>query len=94
VATIAEVVCIHLREHYNAHQRIARIGVVNQDGTRWTLAESAAIVGIESGQYAFYVNVGGKHVMVEVAAHEGHKYLKTVADGYAPTNLLGLPECQ
>jgi hypothetical protein len=94
MATIAEVVCIHMRQHPNPHQRVAHIGVLNQDGTRWKLAESAAIIGIESGQYGFYVNVGGKHVMVEVATHDEHKYLKTVADSYAPNTLLCLPECQ
>jgi hypothetical protein len=30
---------------------------------------------------------------VIVAVHNGHKYIKTKADGIQPDNLLSLPEC-
>jgi hypothetical protein len=55
--------------------------------------EDAAIAAIENGRFSFFVNVNGKEVDVIVATHERRKYLKTTADGYAPNNLLSLPEC-
>jgi hypothetical protein len=57
------------------------------------MPEEAAITAIETKQFSFFVSVGGKDVDVIVATHEGRKYLKTTADGYAPNNLLSLPEC-
>lgn len=85
-----EVNCINKRgDHYNPHERIQRIGYQNS----WTLSEDLAIRKIESGVDSFYVNVNGRQVDVIVATHSGRKYLKTEADGYAPNNLLNLPEC-
>ena len=52
-----------------------------------------AIAGIERGQWAFYVSVGGNSVWVIIALHNGNKYLKTQADGIHPDNLLALPDC-
>ena len=93
MAASVQVSCINKREHQNPHERITRIGGVNANGTRWSLSESEAIAGIESGQWRFYVSVQGKSVSVVVAIHLGRKYLKTEADDYAPNNLLSLPEC-
>ena len=87
------VTCIHKREHHNPHERIVSIGGSNPDGSRWELPESQAIVDIKSGKYDFYVIVGGRTVDVVVAQHLGREYLKTVADNYAPNNLLSLEEC-
>jgi hypothetical protein len=88
-----QISCINKREHLNPHERILYVGGINSDGTRWKLSETQAIVAIEAGQYSFYVNVLGRMVDVIVAIHLGRKYLKTVADGYAPNNLLSLDEC-
>lgn len=55
--------------------------------------EDAAIRSIEQGVHSYFVSVGGKRVDVIVATHGGRKYLKTTADGYAPNNLLNLPDC-
>lgn len=42
----------------------------------------------------FNVSVAGQSVSVTVAKSAyGNKYLKTVADGEQPNNLLSLPEC-
>lgn len=85
-----QVTCINKRgSHYNPHERIQNIG--NQNN--WTLSEDLAIRKIEGGSDSFYVNVNGREVNVIVAVHNGRKYLKTEADGYAPNNLLNLPEC-
>ena len=92
MASRHQVSCINKRVHGDPHERIEYIGGVS-DSKRWKLSESEAISGIESGKWAFYVSVGGRTVDVIVASHNGRKYLKTVTDGYAPNNLLSLPEC-
>lgn len=86
-----QVTCIAKRgDHYNPHERISHIG--NQAGA-WMLTEESAIQRIETGQDSFYTLVNGRETDIVVATHNGRKYLKTVADGYAPNNLLALPEC-
>ncbi len=87
-ATLLQVSCINKRQHQNPHERIQNIG-----GTNWKLSETQAIADIKSNKYSFYVSVGGRNVAVIVAIHQGREYLKTTADGYAPNNLLNLPEC-
>jgi len=92
MATRYQVSCINKHDRGNAHERIKNIGGIS-GGKAWTLTEDQAITGIESGQWAFCVSVNGRAVDVMVATHAGRKYLKTTADGYAPNNLLSLPEC-
>jgi hypothetical protein len=87
-----QVSCITKREHQNPHERIQGIGGVS-GGTRWWRPENDAITDVERDSTSYHVSVGGKTVRVIVAAHNGRKYLKTEADGYAPNNLLSLPEC-
>jgi hypothetical protein len=93
VATLAQVSCINKRQHQDPHERIQYIGGTNPERSRWKLSETDAIAGIKSNKYSFYVTVGGKTVTVIIATHNGREYLKTTADGYAPNNLLNLPEC-
>ncbi len=86
-----QVTCIVKKgDHYDPHERIQYIG---QQGN-WMLSEDSVIKRIASGQDSFFVSVNGKEVDVIVASHNGRKYLKTTADGYAPNNLLNLPECK
>ncbi|HEX5759534.1 MAG TPA: DUF3892 domain-containing protein [Thermoanaerobaculia bacterium] len=87
------VECVNKANRYDPHERIWNIGGRNSDGTRWKLSQEDAIAGIESGKWDFYVSVGGDTVSVIVATRLGRKYLKTVADGDQPNNLLSLPEC-
>lgn len=84
-----QVTCITKREHHNPHERIQGIG-----GAGWWRAEDDAIRDVERDSTSYYVSVGGKSVWVIVATHNGRKYLKTETDGYAPNNLLSLPDCR
>jgi hypothetical protein len=89
-----QVTCINKSDRFNPHERIQSIGGLNADRTAWKLTQAAAIQGIESGQWQFYVSRGGRTVEVIVAVSQyGNKYLKTEADGAQPDNLLSLPEC-
>ena len=90
--------CINKTNRASAHERISHIGGLNDNNTRWrlTLAEGVRMTeeAAAKGQVAFYIEQGGSRVNVVVAVSAlGHKYLKTVADGEQPDNLLSLPEC-
>jgi len=88
-----QIQCINKSDRPNPHERIRNVGGVN-GGQRWKMTQPQAIAAIESGQMAFYVSQAGHTVNVIVATSQyGHKYLKTVADGEQPDNLLSLPEC-
>ena len=88
-----QVFCINKwPNHIDPHHRIIAIGGI-VTGIRWRHSEDAAIQNIERGIVKYYTNVNGKTAWLEVAIHQGRKYLKTDADGYLPNNLLSLPEC-
>jgi len=87
-----QVSCINKTPRTDPHNRISHIGgIVNN--TRWKHTENEAIANIEKGIYSYHVNRGGHDVDVIISHHNGNKYLKTVADGLQPDNLLALPEC-
>lgn len=90
-----EIKCINKSDRQSAHQRITAIGGVNADGSNWKISQEKAIAGIEQGQWKFFVKAQSRAVDVIVAVSRlGNKYLKTVADGEQPNNLLSLYECQ
>lgn len=90
----AQIRCIRKRpSHYDAHQRITDVGGINEDGSSWRITEEKAISMIRQQGWSFWVSVNGRRVDVVIASHAGRSYLKTVADDYAPNNLLALPEC-
>lgn len=94
MAMRVRIQCIKKSNRQNAHERIRFVGGLNDDGSRWKLAEPDAIDGIKRGDWDFYVDVGAAAVDVIVAVSPaGHEYLKTKADAIVPDNLLSLPEC-
>jgi hypothetical protein len=95
VQITVQVMCIRKRgNHFDPHERIEGLGGMHQ-GQRWYMLENAIIAELEKStcQWMFFTHVGGKSAWVVIASHNGRKYLKTTADGYAPNNLLSLPEC-
>ena len=79
----------------NAVERISAICGLTPDGGHWTLTQEQAVSQIEDGSCAFYIErVGDRRSDVVVAMDlQAHKYLKTVADGEQPDQLLHLPDC-
>ncbi len=95
MAQQVQISCVVKTNRLDPHERIHSVGGLNPDGTRWKLIEDNAITYIENGTYSFYVDrPAGHRVAVVIATSEwGHKYLKTIADGEHPNNLLSLPAC-
>jgi hypothetical protein len=89
-----KISCINKDDRINPYERITHIGGKNNDGGRWKMTQQQAISDIKSGKYNFYVEIRGDRADVIVAKSRfGNDYIKTVADGDEPNNLLSLPEC-
>lgn len=89
------ILCVTKYTGYDPHRYITYIGGILKDGSRWRIREEDAVIDIESGKYEFYVVVDLKTLDVIVAkSPDGHKYLKTTADGEKPDALLSLGECE
>ena len=89
-----KISCIHKDDRNNPYEAITHVGGIRPNGTRWKITQQEAIRYIENGTYDFYVDVNNDSVRVIVAiSARGNKYIKTVADGDYPNNLLALDEC-
>jgi hypothetical protein len=91
-----EITCINKDDRYDPYERITHVGASQggESGGAWKITQQAAIEGIETGKWSFYVSKEGRRVNVVVAVSQfGNKYLKTDADNREPNNLLSLPEC-
>jgi Protein of unknown function (DUF3892) len=90
-----QIRCINKLPRNDPWDKISHVGGLNSNGTRWKLTQAEAIVGIESGKWSFFVAVpqNDRVAVVVAISRFGNKYLKTVADGDSPNNLLSLPEC-
>jgi hypothetical protein len=94
MASLHEIRCINKSDRTNIHERIMNIGGINENGGRWKISQSEAILAIESNKWNFYVGQGSDRVNVVVAiSSAGYKYLKTANDSTTSNNLLSLPEC-
>ena len=90
-----QICCVQRSDLVNHDRRIRRIGGVNPDGSRWSISEAAAIAGIETGRWIFYISEAGEVREVVVATSRyGGKYIKAQNDGLHPDGLLALPECR
>lgn len=69
-------------------ERVASIGGVNSDHTRWSLSQPAAIALIEKGSDEFFFLVGEQRVRVVVLTHGGEKYLQSEREKTHPDDLL------
>ncbi|HET9342923.1 MAG TPA: DUF3892 domain-containing protein [Candidatus Eremiobacteraceae bacterium] len=83
--------------HSDPHRRIQHIGTnesrpETKATKKWTVAE--VVSAIEDDGDIFYCHDDeGDWVLVEVATHDGHAYVKTENDGIQPDNLLAQREC-
>ncbi len=71
-------------------ERIASIGGVNADHTRWNLSQPAAIALIEQGTDEFFFRLEDQVVRVVVLARGGEKYLQSERETTHPDDLLNL----
>jgi Protein of unknown function (DUF3892) len=88
-----QIRCINKSDRSSPYERIRNVGGTFSDGSRWKQSQEQTIREIEAKEYEYFVSEGGKAADVIVASHDGHKYIKTTADGLHPNNLLSLPKC-
>lgn len=88
-----QVSCIKKGPLTNPWEVITDVGGKRGDGSTWGLSKDAAIKGINAKTLELFVDVGGRRALVEVAIHDGKKYLKTKGDSVESNNLLSLPKC-
>lgn len=89
-----EISCINKEDRNNPYERIISIGGIH-GGSRWKKSQQEAILGIQSGEYEFFVNKPphGEVKVIIATSQYGNKYIKTESDGNEPNNLLSLIEC-
>lgn len=71
-------------------ERVATIGGVNSDRTRWSLSQPAAVALIESGTNEFFFREGEQNIRLVVLTRGGEKYLQSEREKTHPDDLLSL----
>ncbi len=90
----SRITCINKKPRRDTTRAIQSFGGLTSDRRNWRLTLAEAIAEVESGHRFYVEQPQGDRVEVVVAVStRGHKYLKTVADGDEPNNLLSLTEC-
>jgi len=87
---------VHKDSRFNPYEQITHLGGTSggPESRPWKISQQAAIRGIETGQWSFYINSGNRQINVVVGINRfGKKYLKTQADANEPDRLLSLPDC-
>jgi len=85
--TISQVARAYSRDPL---ERVATIGGVNSDQTRWSLSQPAAVALIEKGTDEFIFRQGEENVRVVVVTRGGEKYLQSEREKTHPDDLLNL----
>lgn len=85
--------CIFKTTSSNHYQRIHTVGGIDA-GVKWSKTEDQAILEINLAASTFHTFENGKRANVIVVTGYLRPYLKTVADGLHPDNLLALPDCR
>lgn len=93
-----EITCITKDggNHYNPYEAIERFGWYNPyNGQKGFANMSEMIDFLEKGNKAYVVDPLDKNdrAYLEVQERNGTKFVRTIADGERPDNLLELPEC-
>lgn len=87
----AQIKCINKIPRDDPYHRITHVGGFTDRQWKITLDEAIGI--IERREWEFFTHDGRYEAKVEIATHNGRKYLKTENDRDTPDNLLGLDEC-
>lgn len=91
MAILLKVKWIDRCDASSAHQRINHIGG-SEGKFQWKHTNTQAILFIEDEQFDYYVEMNARAVKLKVGrTADGHKFLKTEADGDEPQHLLNLP---
>ena len=74
------------------HEAISYFGWVTDAGTKGGYTLAQMVIYLEDGGVAYTQDANGR-AKLEVRSRNGHKYVKTVADGRDTDNLLHLDKC-
>ena len=88
--------CINKTNRTSAHERIHSLGGPQPSGGgRWKMSQQDVIRAIDAREHTFYVErpAGHRVDLIVAVSPLGNRYVKTIADGEQPDNLLALREC-